>query len=793
MRILYLTSSLPYQGSQEDFFLPEILEIIRAGHELLLVPRSTAGMGALKEIPKALRERSHACPLVSADVIFTMLCEILASPRRSLGILAHLLRSRSLRLLLHNLAVFPKALWTARLSRAWRAQHIHAQWATTPSTIAMIASRLTGIPWSLTTHRGDIVDNNLLAQKLISASAARFISESGIRLAESILGKPLPKAPRCIPMGVEYPPNPFPIHADWRKPVILCPASLVPVKGQEYLLSAMALLETQGLSCTLLLAGEGPLRSKLSTLTTELKIQNVRFLGQLPHPQLLQLYRQGKINITVLPSLQLEGGLQEGIPVSLLEAMAHGVPVVSTQSGGIPELLTGEAGLMVPPQCPGALADAILRIVQNPDLRSRLIAGGRRRIEERFDVIRVVPQLANLMGDGYQRVDHRPRPTGGIAAQVAYRNAATKLCTRCVMDSTVPGIRFDARGQCNYCNEYLKRAKSELFCHEGNKAALGRLADRIKRDGKGSEYDCLIGVSGGIDSSYAAYIAKNCLGLRPLAVHLDNGWNSELAVSNIERLLRYLKIDLYTHVLDWHEFRALQIAFLRASIANAEIPTDQAILAVLFKTAHQKGIKYIITGDNITTEAILPRSWMYDAKDTRLIHAISQRFSPIRLRSYPTIGPLQYLYYLLAKGMKYVRILNYVPYSKTEAKRILSEECGWRGYEVKHGESVYTRFFQSYLLPTKFRIDKRMAHLSTLIMSGQLTRDEALLELATPPSLEPEERMYALKKLGLSESECREILECPVRTFKSYPNSNSVLSALSLLVSAIKRKALGGQ
>ena len=341
------------------------------------------------------------------------------------------------------------------------------------------------------------------------------------------------------------------------------------------------------------------------------------------------------------------------------------------------------------------------------------------------------------------------------------------------MDTTDPEIQFDSLGVCNHCHNYEKRASKELFDNDEGGQMLDRIASEIKKQGNRKEYDCIIGLSGGLDSSMVAY-AVTKLGLRPLAVHLDNGWNSELSVANVERIVKALKIDLYTHIIDWEEFRDLQISFLKASVINSEIPTDHAITALMYESAARMGIKYIIGGGNIVTEAIMPKRWGYDPKDWKHIKAIHTRYGTSALRTYPHYSLTRFGYYLLIKRIKYVSILNYMPFRKTDAIALLGREFGWRSYGDKHFESIFTRFFQGYILPTKFNIDKRKAHLSTLICSGQMTREEALQELGRNHYLDEQmqkDRDYVLKKLAMTSEEFEKIMACPPKESEEYPTS----------------------
>jgi len=364
-------------------------------------------------------------------------------------------------------------------------------------------------------------------------------------------------------------------------------------------------------------------------------------------------------------------------------------------------------------------------------------------------------------------------------------------CARCIMDTSEPDIQFDENGECNHCKRYDERARHELFYNESGRRYLENLADGIKEKQKHKEYDCLIGLSGGVDSTMVAYLVKQ-LGLRPLAVHLDNGWDSELAVQNIERILKTLDIDLHTHVVDWEVFKDLHRSFLKASIANSEIPTDHAILAVLYRVAVQHGIRYIISGGNLVTEAIMPSSWMYDANDYRFIKSVHKKYGQIKLETFPYFTLPHFIYWTFIKGIRFFPILNYVPFNKKEAIGLLERELGWRSYGGKHYESIYTRFFQGYILPHKFNIDKRLAHFSTLICSGQMTREEAMAEMEhdpySPGRME-EDKQYVIKKLDLTPEDFATIMAEPVKTHLDYASNNLVFHKMPNQLSFIKKIA----
>jgi N-acetyl sugar amidotransferase len=350
-----------------------------------------------------------------------------------------------------------------------------------------------------------------------------------------------------------------------------------------------------------------------------------------------------------------------------------------------------------------------------------------------------------------------------------------KICTRCLMDTTDPNIVFDENGVCNHCHDHDRLMKQKVIAGKAGEEYLQKLVDEMKRGGRGKPYDCLIGVSGGVDSTYVAYLVKK-MGLRPLAVHMDNGWDSELAVKNIEETLKRLGIDLHTEVLDWEEFKSLQVAFLKSSTPDSEIPSDHAIWAVLGDLADKLKVKYIVSGFNVRTETHLPRAWSQGHFDWKYIRSVNQLFGRGRLKTFPHIGFFTYYRRLLTH--RRVDILNYIDFNKTEAMKILEQELGWRYYGGKHYESIYTRFYQGYILPTKFGYDKRRSHLSSLICSGETTRDAALKELDKPtyqPAMQEEDREYVVKKLGLTDDEFEAILHAPKKTFWDYPSYGRVI------------------
>lgn len=360
------------------------------------------------------------------------------------------------------------------------------------------------------------------------------------------------------------------------------------------------------------------------------------------------------------------------------------------------------------------------------------------------------------------------------------------------MDTSDCNISFDIDGICNHCKSYQERLNSRMYSQEERDEKLSSLINNIKSNSLNNDYDCIIGVSGGVDSTYVAYLTKK-LGLRPLAIHFDNGWNSELAVSNIEKVLKKLEIDLLTYVIDWEEFRDLQKSFLYASTPDGEVPTDHAINALLFREASKRKIKYIINGMNFATESISVKSWAYGHSDWTYIKDVHSKFGKVKLKNYPFYNLFLLFYWTFFKNIKVISILNYVDYKKEQVMEIIQNELEWVYYGGKHYESVYTRFFQGYILPNKFGIDKRKGHLSDLIYSGQITRDDALIELEKtiyPSSLFNDDLIFVKKKFLLSDQEFDKIMASPIKSYKDFKNIEGMTDLLKRFVNYLRLKGL---
>jgi N-acetyl sugar amidotransferase len=346
------------------------------------------------------------------------------------------------------------------------------------------------------------------------------------------------------------------------------------------------------------------------------------------------------------------------------------------------------------------------------------------------------------------------------------------------MDTTDSQITFDDVGQCNHCSELLEKRAKHIYQGKESDELLDRIVADIKGSGKGREYDCIIGLSGGADSSYLAYVVKQ-KGLRPLAVHMDNGWNSAGAVSNISDITKKLEIDYQSYVLDWEGFRELQLSFLRASVPEAETPTDIAIVGALHYFAAKYNIKYILSGGSLATEGILPKSWHYNSKDFKYFKHIHKTFGDGNLGTFQFYSYMREIYYKLIRGIQTIYPLNLVPYSNNDTVEFLMRTFDWKPFGGKHYESSYTRFIQSYYLYEKFGIDYRRAALATQICTGEIRRNDAIGQLQSKPydaNVIEKEMQYISKKLSISRDEFDRILSLPAKWYWDYPNDEKKLS-----------------
>lgn len=348
-----------------------------------------------------------------------------------------------------------------------------------------------------------------------------------------------------------------------------------------------------------------------------------------------------------------------------------------------------------------------------------------------------------------------------------------QVCTYCVMDTSDPNIVFDSDGQCNHCRGVHQLLGTAWFPNDEGAVRLEQMLEKVKSEGKGKQYDSILGLSGGVDSSYLALKAHEW-GLRPLVVHVDAGWNSELAVQNIERIVNHNGYELHTHVVNWEDMRELHLAYLRAGVANQDVPQDHAFFAGLYHFAAENKVRYVLNGGNIATEGIFPSSWQGAAMDSRNIKAIHRAYGTGSLTDYQMISfSRYYFWYPIVKRMTPLRPLNFMPYSKDQAISELETQIGWKAYPRKHGESVFTKFFQNYYLPTKFGYDKRRPHLASLVASGSISRDEAMRSLAEPLYEAGElrrDRQYICRKLRISDDELESLIGRPIHEYSDFDN-----------------------
>lgn len=355
------------------------------------------------------------------------------------------------------------------------------------------------------------------------------------------------------------------------------------------------------------------------------------------------------------------------------------------------------------------------------------------------------------------------------------------VCCRCLMDSSIPNIFFNENSVCSYCEDFDKRIDCYRFNEAESKSRLSLLAEKIKTEGKGKEFDSILGLSGGVDSSYVAYLAHK-MGLRPLAVHFDNGWNSEIAVSNISKIVNKCGFEFETYVIDWAEFQDLQRSFLKASVVDIEMVTDHAIFAALFRYAKKYRIKYILSGENYATEHGMPKAWVWRKQDIMNIRDIQRRFGTLTIQSFPVMGSFKFAFIRKLGIGKFIELLNNISYRKIDAISVLDREFNWKYYADKHYESVFTKFYQGYILPKKFGIDKRIAHWSALIRNGEITKEEAMEHVNQPIYSSAElssDREFVLKKLGFSIDEFDFIMRAKAVPHDFYHSNKKMLDLFS--------------
>ncbi|WP_035719812.1 N-acetyl sugar amidotransferase [Francisella sp. W12-1067] len=356
-----------------------------------------------------------------------------------------------------------------------------------------------------------------------------------------------------------------------------------------------------------------------------------------------------------------------------------------------------------------------------------------------------------------------------------------KVCSNCVMDTTDTRITFDKNGVCDHCLDFQTNVKPNWHTDERGHRELESIIMKIKEDGEGKEFDSIIGMSGGADSSYLLHVAVKKYGLRPLVFHVDGGWNSELAVNNINVMIDKLGLDLYTEVINWEEMKDFQLTYFKSGLPNLDVPQDHAFVATLYNFAYKHGIKYILNGGNISTECVRnPLDWLYYGTDMRQIRDLRKRFSSNPMKTYPFSNVLRHKIYLrYIRGIQVIKPLNYFPYIKEDAMNLLSREYGWKPYPQKHFESRFTRFYEGYWLPKRFGFDTRKVQFSSLILTGQMTREDAILKLKEPAIQESEAKKdfeYVANKLDITVEELQTYMNLPLKSHNDYKNMQVIFN-----------------
>jgi N-acetyl sugar amidotransferase len=359
------------------------------------------------------------------------------------------------------------------------------------------------------------------------------------------------------------------------------------------------------------------------------------------------------------------------------------------------------------------------------------------------------------------------------------RNSKNQICSNCVMDTSDSKIIFDDKGICDHCNTYYSDILPKWHTDERGDNTLKEIVINLKKEGKGKDFDCLMGMSGGIDSSYLLYVMKEKYGLRPLVFHVDAGWNSQIAVNNIERLVDGLGLDLYTEVINWEEMKDLQLAFFKSGVSHIDTPQDHSFFATMYKFASKHNIKHILTGGNYSTECVRnPLEWMYYQSDSVQLRDIYKKHGRGKLKDYPITNVLWHKIYLpYIKKIKLIRPLDFIPYNKDEAMKTLVDKFGYQEYPQKHFESRFTRFYESYWLPIKFGYDTRKVQYSSLILTNQMTREDALEKLKHPaydPKTIKQDFEYIATKLGISVKELQSYMDAPNKTYKDYKSQDNI-------------------
>ena len=546
-----------------------------------------------------------------------------------------------------------------------------------------------------------------------------------------------------------------------------------PVKSLHRLSDALFKIDEHKIKWTHIGYGDGIYDVKFKkTLETTLDLKSnisYQFLGQLTKDRVLEFLENNPIDVIINCSTT------EGIPVSLMEAMSAGIPAIAINVGGVPEIIeNNKNGYLIDNNendIVEKLKEKILQFISLSFLEKKKFSDHAVKIwEQRFNDKLNYLNFSNLLKNNNDS------------------NSIKISCQKCLIDSDIyPSIVLDKYGMCDICNVILVKNKKLLLQKESG--YIKELLTNIRENKSGKEYDCILGISGGIDSSYLAIKAKEW-GLNPLLVHVDTGWNSEQAVDNIKLLLDYTGFDLYTVVIDWNEIQDIVRAFMRASVIDIDWANELSAQASLYKVAKKFRVKHILTGHQIATEGWMPLNIVHYKLDLINFKAIHNRFGERKLKTYPTIGVAKTYYYEKIKKINFYNPLDFIPYIKDDVKFQLIDLYGFRDHGQKHFENIFTRFYQGYILPNKFKVDKRIFHFSSLIVAGQLTKEAALIELSKNSYNDPNQfltdKEFVIKKLGFTEAEFDQILKAPPKNHTDYPSYLNITNKMRSLIALIR-------
>jgi N-acetyl sugar amidotransferase len=545
-----------------------------------------------------------------------------------------------------------------------------------------------------------------------------------------------------------------PISSNSNTFVIVSCSSLIPLKRIHLIIEALS--KVSDISIHWVHFGDGKLIDELKELAkTTLISSNIsfNFKGFVLNDEIKSFYETHQVDLFINTSLY------EGLPISMMEAMSFGVPCIGTDVGGVSEIIHHDSnGYLLPVN------------FENHELTEKIVSY----------LKLVFPLRLDFQKNAFNTWKQKFHGLNNLMQLRTKLIVPVKECQRCLFNSEMyVNISFDAQGVCNVCQANQKLQEKTLFDEKVKEQKLNELLSKIKKKSS-NKYDCLIGLSGGVDSSYVALKAKEW-GLNPLILHVDNGWNSELATMNIENIIKKLGFDLYTYVINWVEMKDLQLSFLKSSVVDIDLPMDNAIMAIQFKIAKKFGIKHILSGVNTATEGWMPTDFSHYKLDSLNIRSIQRRFGSVKLATFPTVNPISFLWNTRVKKIHFCAPLDYIDYNKNEAKEILISQFGWRDYGGKHYENVYTKFYQGIILPQKFHFDKRISHLSVLISSGQLTKPEAI-ELMKEPAYNSfeynEDKLFFCKKIGITEVEFDELMGQAPKSHLSYTSYVNIINRL---------------